>query len=174
MSKKAPRLTKRAKRDQALAGASPADRNAQIAQEMQRRGATLVSTADTGRPPMSDVLTEYAEPLLMVLPDDADPNMYRRALEFATTCWNAASHATASHAECVGTILTLLRERGASEEDAAGLSSSIRGLVLRRRTVFAHDPRMVANFEVIVVDGDVRLSVLSVLPAAKGATPSTQ
>ena len=107
---------------------------------------------------MSEVLLDFAEPLLDALADDDE---FKGAISFAAICWN----------------LSFLPEKGQRKElryiahalgGSDALSSSeieyfARILLERKKAFFADDRRMVVDYEVVEEEDRDRLLVASTL-----------
>ncbi|MBI2392043.1 MAG: hypothetical protein HYV09_20795 [Deltaproteobacteria bacterium] len=113
---------------------------------------------------MSDVLIEWAAPLLEPL-KDASMQGFQNAVSLASFIWNAASRPERTAPEVAAAIVQRLREIDASLGD--GLLPMIEQLVTGRRRDYATDPRRIWKAEVLE-RGSVRW--VDVVPAAPRST----
>lgn len=114
----------------------------EIATSIQRP--PLADSPPEGWTKASTVLLDFAAPMGVdrMMPDRLEP-----ALRLAATVWSAV--VLVDHA---GDAVPLDRLRELVSGDAA-TTDVVEALILRKRTLFSHDPRIM-EFESIVVDGD--------------------
>lgn len=93
---------------------------------------------------LSTVILDFAKPLLDRFPDDRD---YETAVELAITCWNLALF---PDAERTSEMRSLLKRVARGPADSAEeIQEWIKILVNRKKTLFAHDRRMVMGHTVV-------------------------
>jgi hypothetical protein len=100
---------------------------------------------------ISETFLHFAEPLLVSLGPDATEHQMEEVLKVAFVVWNAVVYDTA-----VGDPrpLVLVREAISSEPPIA---EAIEELVVRKRSLFADDHRLVGEYKLIRKDGELRL-----------------
>jgi hypothetical protein len=100
---------------------------------------------------ISEAFLRFAEPLLASLVPDATEHQMEEVLKLAFVVWNAVVYDTA-----VGDpqFLASLREAMSSEPPIA---EAIEELVVRKRSLFADDHRLVGEYKLIRKDGELRL-----------------
>lgn len=112
-----------------------------------------------GLPKLSEVLTNFAAPLLDAVSDEADAQGYRSALLLASIIWNDAieESATGEHSEAFVKLRAEMPERiGLSEQEFTALDSTLRA---RKKRLYPADDRMVVNVD--VQDEGDRLNVVA-------------
>jgi len=105
---------------------------------------------------MSEVLLDFAEPLLDTLDDDDD---FKAAISFAALCWNCSLLPPKEQGQQLSAMVD-----GLGKSDALmrlEVEDKICMLLERKRTSFASDNRMVVSFEVVQDQGRPRLLVVS-------------
>ncbi len=113
---------------------------------------------------MSEVLLDFAEPLLENIGDD---RYFEQAVTFSALCWNLA--------------LAPLQEQRAHLNDALdamagfdlfkrhGIQQNIQMLLNRKEALFADDKRLIVDYEVVQEETGPRLLVIST-PVEEGHT----
>lgn len=116
------------------------ERKRQRRAKRQRKSALVNScrlkrgiAAQGALPPMSQVLLDFAAPLLEGVPDDR--NELERVLLFAGALWNGSMLGE----DAPNTILDVLQQVGSRRE----LCEEVEAYAERRRTQFGWDPRMI-------------------------------
>jgi hypothetical protein len=89
-------------------------------------------------PKMSDTLLEYAR---FVIENMSDVTNIHGLLSVASLCWNAA--------ECDDAEQLVENKLAERIEIHAGIRGLISGLILRKRSRFAHDPRLIRSLSVV-------------------------
>jgi len=108
-------------------------------------------------PEMSEVLFEFAEPVLNGIDED-DDRAYRGTLSFAAACWNLSFFPSERRrAEWNRLAATLPK---APMDVALDMEEWVWRLVERRRTLFADERRIIADFKVSD-EGDYRHVVVA-------------
>ncbi len=116
---------------------------------------------------MSEVLLDFAEPLLDGSEDDT---LYESIIGFAAICWNISLLDEKDQPWLMKkTVDELARVSKLPRFKAEDL---VRMLLERKRTLFADDNRMVADFRFFEEKGEQRLMVMSTL--TKAPTAETQ
>ena len=106
---------------------------------------------------MSEVILDFAEPLLNTIDDDDE--LFEEAISFAVICWNISF---LPENEQKKTIRSLIYEMAKSDVLLClGVQDDIRMLLERKKAFFADDKRMVVNYEIIQENGSRRLLVMS-------------
>ncbi len=107
---------------------------------------------------MSEVILDFAEPLLDAIDDD---ELFERAIGCAVVCWNLSFLMEKKQQRQVRSIVNefdksdLLTRFGAED--------CVRMLLERKKAFFADEKRMVLNYQVVEEEGQHRLLVASVL-----------
>ena len=106
---------------------------------------------------MSEVILDFAEPLLNTIDDDDE--LFEDAISFAVICWNASFLPEKERKKIVCSMVdemaksdVLLRLR---------VQGDIRMLLERKKTFFADEKRMVLNYKIIEENGSRRLLAMS-------------
>ena len=108
---------------------------------------------------MSEVILDFAEPLLNTIDDDDE--LFEEVISFAVICWNASFLPEKEQKQ----ILCSLVDKMAKSDVLQRLrvEDDIRMLLERKKTFLADDKRMVVNYEIIEERGSRRLLAMSVL-----------
>lgn len=116
---------------------------------------------------MSEVLLDFAEPLLDTIDDDDD---FKAAISFAALCWNCSFLPANKQRKQLNAIVD---ELGKSDPlMRLEVQDQIRMLLERKKTVFAEDRRMIANFEIVEErDGPCLLVMSTLVKSPKEANP---
>ena len=110
-------------------------------------------------PKMSEVILDFAEPLLNAIDDDDE--LFEEVIRFAMICWNISFM---PENEQKKTINSLVYEMAKSDVLLClGVQDDIRMLVDRKKAFFADEKRMVINYEIIEENGSRRLLAMSAL-----------
>jgi len=110
--------------------------------KLKRKGADryavepLYSLPDLPATKLSAAILEFAKPLLDEYPDDPD---YKAAIELAIVCWNIAVLPEDQQERELRSLVKTVRK------GLPGIELVARTLVNRKRTLFAHDRRMVMD-----------------------------
>jgi hypothetical protein len=114
------------------------------------------------RPPgarkMSEVLLEFAEPLLDHLEDDS---LFESAIGFAAICWSISLFPDQEQGSLLKKVVGELAK--ASKLSRFEVEKWVQMLLERKKTLFAGDRRMVADFRVVREKGHHHLFVMSTL-----------
>jgi len=105
---------------------------------------------------MSEVLLDFAEPLLDTLDEDDD---FKAAISFAALCWNCSFLPLKEQREQLNAMVDGLGK--SDPQMRLEVERQIRMLLERKKTMFASDNRMIINFEVVEEEGRPRLLVIS-------------
>lgn len=124
-------------------------------EKRQRKAEAPSSTPSTAKggaklPKLSVVLSAFAEPLLMLLPEDASASTCKAALQVAMIVWNAC---LARERDAEDTFSELLPEASAQLASLLGVpvgvvEAEVARLPARRKSLFRHDHRLLAAVEV--------------------------
>jgi hypothetical protein len=107
---------------------------------------------------MSEVILDFAEPLLNEIDDDDE--LFEDAVSFAVICWNISF---LPENEQKKMIRSLVDERAKSDVLLRlRVQDDIRMLLERRKAFFADEKRMIVNYEIIEERGSRRLLAMSV------------
>jgi hypothetical protein len=108
---------------------------------------------------MSEVILDFAEPLLNTIDDDDE--LFEEVIRFAVICWNASFLPEKEQKQ----ILCSMVDGMAKSDVLLRLSvrDDIRMLLERKKAFFADDKRMLIEFEVIKEKGSRRLLAMSAL-----------
>ena len=165
MARRQPRLTKRERKAIEVRPPGPlpepSDRLRNLAARYGIAPENFHADGIPGMEKMSDVITEWAEPLLGPL-EDAPLSSFRSALTVTMLIWNAATAHDGSAAEVAAEVLEVLG--GAGGPIPPGMDALIAHLVESRRTTYGSDPRVVLRVEAEDVGEDRRLRVVSGMP----------
>jgi hypothetical protein len=110
-----------------------------------------------GQLKMSEVIVEFAEPLLDAARDDRE---YRNALGLAIVAWNVS---LLPERMWTATLPKHLRELASEEDVADDLGHLLTGLIHRKERFYPHVRRLVLDYEITRSSGDRRLDVVSTL-----------
>jgi len=104
---------------------------------------------------MSEVITEFAEPLLKVAYSEQS---YEIAIMMAIACWNLTLLPEEKHEELLARIVT---ETTKTYEHRKDTESVARVLVERKKLLFPHIKKFVVNHDIQFLDGKMILNVAS-------------
>ena len=105
---------------------------------------------------MSEVLLEFAEPLLNIIDDD---RYFRLVIAMAALCWDISLHPQPEQQVHLNNLIEeMVRSTRLSREVCENCT---RVLLERKRTLFADDRRIVLNYEIVENGGKERLLVMS-------------
>ena len=119
----------------------------------------MTSTSEPRK--ISEAFLTFAEPLLGTEPSSRSQQEVEEALKVAFVVWNAVVLDSVNGG---ATFLTQLRQQVFSQPPIAAL---VEQLILRKRTHFPDDSRLVGEYQIIEREGGWRLKV-----EARAATPS--
>jgi len=107
---------------------------------------------------MSEVLLDFAEPVLETFDHPED---FEAMVTLAVLCWNCSLLPANEQRKSLNKVIN---ELGKSDPTTRiEIEDCIRMLMERKKTVFANDRRMIANFEVVEERDGSRLVVMSSL-----------
>ena len=107
---------------------------------------------------MSEVLLDFAEPLLEDIDDDEN---FKGVIALAALCWNCSFLPPKKQRAQLNTIVDKL---GKSDQlTRLEIEDCTRMLIERKKAFFADDRRMVVNYEVVQEKDSRRLLVMSTL-----------
>lgn len=107
---------------------------------------------------MSEVILDFAEPLLNTLEED-DDEIFEGILRFAGMCWNIS---LLPEKEQKQMVQTLVNEVGKSDIlKRLRVEDDIRMLLERKKAFFADDKRMLMDFRIFEEKGSRRLLAMS-------------
>jgi hypothetical protein len=121
----------------------------------------------TGMPKMSDVLKDWAAPLLEPLRGDLP--VFRKGVVFAALIWNAATTMTEPAGEVASHVIDLAGSAGRSTSEE--MRELVEFLIVRRRDDFGQDRRLVVATEVHDGGDEYRISVASAVPGDPRSLP---
>ncbi len=139
----------------------PSDRLLELAARHGVASENLHLGGIPGMATMSEVIAEWAEPLLQPL-EGASLGSFRSALSVAMLIWNEATGHEGTATEVAAGVLEVLGGVGAPIPP--GMDALIEHLVESRRTTYASDTRMVLRVEAEDFGDDRRMRVVSGLP----------
>ncbi len=122
--------------------------HSKLLEEMGGKGQlddTLVLVDPPRAEKMSEVLLDYAEPLMDEIPVD-DEAQSRKALSIAMLCWNAALATEEQREEMLVKFLELTKARTESEREE--VLEMLRFMVQRKNELFPKIERFIVGFEV--------------------------
>ncbi len=154
MARRERRLTKREKKATGERGTFE-DRAHVLAKEAGVTAVGFGADAD-GRPSMSEVLGEWAGPLLDPLAQD-DLSRFTRALAFASLVWNAATMSEEPAAAVADGVFAETAEMDVPMPPR--LRPIVVALVDARRSAYGDDPRVIITTDARDVDGERRVQV---------------
>lgn len=132
--------------------------------KLRRIGRTARNTLEPLRPEapnsprkLSEVLLEFAQPLLDTVGDDAFENV----ISFAAICWNISFFPEPKQPRRLKRIIKQLSK--SDRHMRCELSAWAKALVERKKTFFAHDKRMIFDYEVVEEQDSYHLFVMSSL-----------
>jgi len=108
---------------------------------------------------MSDVLVDFAEPLLQNLDDD---RLFDEAIAFAALCWNLALIPSQEQRAHVNEAVNAMARSGLFER--YGIEQSIQMLLNRKRTLFADCSRLIVDYDIVDGPNGPRLLAVSAPP----------
>jgi len=106
-------------------------------------------------PKMSQVILDFAEPLL----DDIDDELFENAIDCAVSCWNLSFLPEKEQQRHVRKILNGLGE--SDPMTRLEIEDWVQMLLGRKKAFFADDGRMVLSYQVVEEEGQRRLLVTS-------------
>jgi hypothetical protein len=139
----------------------PSDRLLELAARHGIPTEKLHVGAIPGMEKMSDVISEWAAPILDPL-EDAQLGTFRSALWFAASIWNAATMPEGTAAEVAAKLVETLRGLGGPMPDE--MLPLVEQLVASRRCDYATDSRFVVGAEAEDHGDDRRIKVVSAVP----------
>ena len=104
---------------------------------------------------MSEVLLDFAEPVLEIFDHPED---FKATISLAALCWNCSFLQANEQRKSLNNLINKSEPTARIE-----IEDCIRMLMERKKTVFANDRRMIANFEVVEQRDGSRLVVVSSL-----------
>ncbi|MDT8303533.1 MAG: hypothetical protein RQ760_18785 [Sedimentisphaerales bacterium] len=108
---------------------------------------------------MSEVILDFAEPLLNAIDDDDE--LFEEVIGFAVICWNASFLPEKEQKQIFCSMVD-----GMAKSDVLlrlSVQNDIRILLDRKKTFFADDKRMLIEFEVVKENGSRCLLAMSAL-----------
>ncbi len=105
---------------------------------------------------MSEVLLEFAEPLLE---DSDDDEAFGGKIALAALSWNLTFMSPNEHEAALNNMVEELGGRDAFIRH--GIRDSVRMLINRKRALFANDNRLIINYEIVGEKSGPRLLVMS-------------
>ncbi len=132
--------------------------------KLRRRSRSKQYEVETLRPQhsfhagkMSEVILDFAEPLLNTIDDDDE--LFEDVISFAVICWNASF---LPEKERKKIVCSMVDEMAKSDVLLRlGVQGDIRMLLERKKTFFADEKRMVVNYKIIEENGSRRLLAMS-------------
>jgi hypothetical protein len=100
---------------------------------------------------ISETFLEFATPMLKDLPSEATEQRAREALEVSYTAWNAVVFADVINDH---RHLEYIRRLTADKPEVAQLMEQ---LIVRKRTLFANDERLIGSWEVTRTEDGINL-----------------
>ena len=131
---------------------------------LQRKteGGFFVSESDSfvplGLEKMSEVLEQFVAPFI---PETRDLDELRTLYSYGTMAWNLALLPESEQKEAIEDIVQKLGPTTAAVRDE--VRSLLKELVLRKKTHFAGNRRMIAGFDLIPAENGYNLNVISSL-----------
>lgn len=104
---------------------------------------------------MSEVIADFATPLLNEALDDSSAEM---AISMAVTCWNLSLLPQDEHDRMINDMKVKLSETKSDEKIVEDIA---RMFIERKKALFFHIKRLVVNYDVKFVDGKLHLNVVS-------------
>ncbi len=151
MARRAKKLTKRERK--AVTGGSSVD--ARLSALVRERGLLRAADGSHART-MTDVIVEWAEPLLAPLFDGPLPRL-EKGLTFAGLVWNAATDSDAPAEDTAEEILEDFAKGGLPVPETLG--RLVVELIDSRRTNYAQERRVFLSAEVTEVGDDRRIRI---------------
>ena len=105
---------------------------------------------------MSEVLLDFAEPLLNTIDND---ELFEDVISFAIICWNASFLPEKEQKKIISSLVDEMAKSDVLLRLSIG--SDVRMLLERKRRFFADEKRMVVNYEIIEENGSRRLLAMS-------------
>ncbi|MHC4678787.1 MAG: hypothetical protein ACYTEK_08820 [Planctomycetota bacterium] len=105
---------------------------------------------------MSEVLLEFAEPLLEAFDDDSH---FRDVIAMAAFCWNLTLLQPNEREAAINDIVKQMAGRDAFKR--VGVREALRVLLDRKKALFADDNRLIVNYEIVEEETGPRLLVMS-------------
>ena len=105
---------------------------------------------------MSEVLLEFAEPLLDAFDDDSH---FRDLTAIAVFCWNLTFLSPKEREAAMNDVVDRMAGRDAFK--GRGLREALRALIERKKTLYADDNRLIVNYEIVQERTGPRLLVMS-------------
>lgn len=133
--------------------------------KLRRRSRSKQYTVEPLRPEdpfplrkMSEVILDFAEPLLNVVEDDDE--LFEEVISFAVICWNASFLPEKEQKQI---LCSLANEMGKSDVlQRLRVEDDVRMLLERKKAFYADEKRMVVNYKIIEEKGSRRLLAMSV------------
>jgi len=107
---------------------------------------------------MSEVLLEFAEPLLE---DSDDDESFRGKIAMAVLCWNLAILPPNEGEAELDSFVDELGGRVTFRH--SGVHEALQMFIERKKALFAHDNRLIINYEIVEEKTGPRLLVMSTL-----------
>ena len=108
---------------------------------------------------MSEVILDFAEPLLNTIDDDDE--LFEEVICFAAFCWNTSFLPENEQKQMVQSLINDIANSDILHR--LRFEDDIRMLLERKKTFFADDRRIVVNYKVIEEEDRQRLLVMSTL-----------
>jgi len=105
---------------------------------------------------MSEVLMDFAEPILEVIDDDRD---FKAAITFSALCWNLSLLPSEDQRAHLNDALNAIA--GTDLFKRHGIQQYIQMLLDRKEALFADDKRLIVDYEVVEDTAGPRLQVMS-------------
>ena len=106
---------------------------------------------------MSEVILDFAEPLLNTIDDD--DGLFVDVISFAVICWNISFLPEKEQKKMIRSLVDEMAKFDVLLR--LGVQNDIRMLLERKKAFFADDKRMVINYEIIEENGSSRLLAMS-------------
>jgi len=111
---------------------------------------------------MSDVLTDFAEPLISSARTDEDA---RKAIGIAILAWNLALQAEEQQEELLRQAVRDLGEAAGNDTKTMGyFENLVRTLVIRKKALYPKNHRAILKYEITEKGDDLHLLVTSSTP----------
>jgi hypothetical protein len=107
---------------------------------------------------MSEVLIDFAQPLLNEIDDD---ELFGRAVSFAAICWNLSFMPENEHQKFIRRMVRGFGKFGVFER--LQMENWAHMLLERKKAFFAHDRRMLMDYKIIEEEHSHRLLTMSAL-----------
>ncbi len=105
---------------------------------------------------MSEVVLEFAEPLLEALDDDSH---FKHGIAMAVFCWNLTFLPPNEQEAAMNDIVKRMAGRDVFKR--VGLREAVRAMLDRKKALYADDNRLIVNCEVVKEKSGPRLLVMS-------------